>query len=66
MGEGGSPQLRGAIEGLPEQDWHGWKQEADGVVREWAEVPYVPSRKQEKKDAPVYRCVAIRVRQQQE
>lgn len=48
-----SPQLRAAIEGLPEQDWHGWKQEAKGVIREWAEVPYVPSRKQEKKDAPV-------------
>lgn len=60
-----SPQLRAAIEGLPEQDWHGWKQEAKGVIREWAEVPYVPSRKQEKKDAPVYRYVAIRVRQQQ-
>ena len=60
-----SPQLRGAIEGLPEQDWHAWKTEANGVVREWTEAPYVPSRKQEKKDAPVYRYVAIRVRQQQ-
>jgi len=60
-----SPQLRGAIEGLAEQEWHGWKTEANGVVREWAEVPYVPSRKQERKDAPVYRYVAISVRQQQ-
>ncbi len=60
-----SVQLRAAIEGLPEQDWHGWKQEDKGAIREWAEVPYVPSRKQEKKDAPVYRYLAIRVRRQQ-
>lgn len=60
-----SPQLREAIEGLPEQDWHAWKMEANQVVREWAEVPYVPSRKQENKDAPLYRYVAIRVLQQQ-
>lgn len=60
-----SPQLRGAIEELAEQEWHAWKTEAKGAVREWAELPYVPSRKQEKKDAPAYRYVAIRVRQQQ-
>ncbi len=60
-----SVQLRAAIESLPEGVWHKWKTEAKGVVREWAEVPYVPSRKQEKKDAPVYRYLAIRVCQQQ-
>ena len=60
-----SPQLRTAVQELPEDAWHLWKTEAKGVVREWAEVPYVPSRKQEKKDAPVYRYVAIRVRQPQ-
>jgi hypothetical protein len=57
-----SPQLRAAIVGLPEEAWHRWKEEAGGRVREWAEVPYVPSRKVEKKDAPVYRYVAVRVR----
>ncbi len=60
-----SPQLRAAIEALPEEDWQPWKRESRGVVREWAGVPYVPSRKQEKKDAPVYRYLAIRVRPQQ-
>jgi hypothetical protein len=57
-----SPQLRAAILALPEESWHGWKEEGRGRVREWAEVPYVPSRKVEKKDAPVYRYVAVRVR----
>ena len=60
-----SVQLRGAIEELPEGAWHAWKIETKGVVREWAEVPYVPSRKNEKKDAPIYRYVAIRLRQAQ-
>jgi len=60
-----SPQLRAAIEALPEEAWHPWKTEANGVIREWAEVPYVPSRKQEKRDAPVYRYVTIRVRSPQ-
>jgi hypothetical protein len=31
------------------------------MVREWAEVPYVPSRKVERKEVPVYRYVAVRV-----
>jgi hypothetical protein len=60
-----SPQLRRAILELPEGAWCAWKQESGGVVREWSEVPYVPSRKQEKKDAPVYRYLAIRVRRPQ-
>ena len=60
-----SPQLRAAIEALPEEAWHPWKRESRGMVREWAEVPYVPSRAHEKKDAPVYRYLAIRVRPQQ-
>ena len=60
-----SVQLREVIVGLPEEAWHPWKSEAAGVLREWAEVPYIPSRKREKKDAPVYRYLAIRVRRQQ-
>ena len=60
-----SPQLRAAIEALPEEDWQPWKREGRGMLREWAEVPYVPSRVHEKKGAPVYRYLAIRVRPQQ-
>ncbi|MBT9132185.1 MAG: hypothetical protein DDT33_00697 [Firmicutes bacterium] len=60
-----SPQLRQEIEALPEDAWKVWKEEKRGVVREWAEVAYVPGRKYEKKDAQSYRYLAIRVRRQQ-
>ena len=35
------------------------------MIREWAEVPYIPARKSEKKDSRPYRCVAIRIKRQQ-
>lgn len=60
-----SPQLRHEIEGLSADTWRSWKIEKGGVVREWAEVPFVPERKQEKKDLRPYRYLAIRIRRQQ-
>ena len=60
-----SPQLRQEIEQLPADAWHMWKTERRGVIREWAEVPYVPAREYEKKDSRPYRYLAIRVRRQQ-
>ena len=39
-----------------------WAEDARGAVREWAEVPFVPSRAGEKRDTPPYRYLAIRVR----
>ncbi len=57
-----SPQLRAAILNLAPHAWQSWTQEADGMLREWAEVPYVPSQTQEKRDRQPYRYVAIRVR----
>lgn len=39
-----------------------WSEGQDGMVREWAEVPYVPSRPNEHRDTEPYRYVAIRVR----
>ncbi len=57
-----SPQLRAEIEALPLEAWQPWAQEPSGVVREWAEVAYVPSRETEKRDTQPYRYVAIRVR----
>lgn len=60
-----SRQLRKEIETLPSQAWRVWKMDKEGVVREWAEVPYVPSRRAEKKDVPPYRYLAIRIRRQQ-
>lgn len=57
-----SPQLRREIVALEPAAWQFWKQEANGVVREWAEVPFVPSRATEKRDTQPYRYLAIRVR----
>jgi hypothetical protein len=57
--------LKKEIERLPNDAWHFWKTEKNGVRREWAEVPYVPARKTEKKDSQPYRYVAIRLRRQQ-
>jgi hypothetical protein len=58
-------QLKSEIEQLADNAWHLWKTEKSGMIREWAEVPYVPYRGYEKKDSQPYRYVAIRVRRQQ-
>ncbi len=57
-----SQALRREIEALPPEEWHFWLQEKSGVVREWAEVPFVPSRPSERLDIQPYRYLAIRVR----
>ena len=57
-----SLQLRAAITALPSTAWQPWAVEAGGFVREWAEVPYVPSRPTEQRDTQPYRYLAIRVR----
>jgi hypothetical protein len=60
-----SPQLHAAITALPYTAWQAWTQEADGTVREWAEVAYVPSRPTEQRDTQPYRYLALRVRKPQ-
>jgi hypothetical protein len=57
-----STALQREIVALPPAAWTVCGHEANGVIREWAEVAYVPSRKTETKDAPVYRYLAIRIR----
>ena len=57
-----SQALHREIVALPLDAWTVCGQEATGVIREWAEVAYVPSRKTETKTAPVYRYLAIRIR----
>jgi DDE family transposase len=57
-----SKALQREIVALPPEAWSVYAQEERGIIREWAEVAYVPSRKTEKKDAPLYRYLAIRVR----
>lgn len=62
-----SQQLRATMMAIEEGEWHFWREYEGGVICEWAEVPYVPSRKGEKKDVevPIYRYVGIRVRHRQ-
>lgn len=38
-----TPQLRTEILALPPQAWQVWAEEPGGFVREWAEVPFVPT-----------------------
>jgi hypothetical protein len=57
--------LRQEVLALPPAAWQPWSQERNGVVREWAEVPFVPSRRQERREAQPYRYLAIRLRQPQ-
>ena len=59
------PQLKDAIEALPDTTWKVWNSEKGNVIREWAELPYVPGRSQERKDSQPYRYVAVRVRRRQ-
>ena len=60
-----SVQLRQAIEALPADAWQMWHAEKGGMIREWAEVPFTPSRKNEEKDSQPYRYLAVRIRHQQ-
>ena len=69
-----SQQLRKAIVALRLEEWHDWqtdkenkegKEGKDEVVREWAEVAYVPDRRVEKRGLEPYRYLAIRLRSPQ-
>jgi len=60
-----SPQLHAEILRLPETAWQLERAEPD-VIREWAEVPYVPDDGDHRKDRPwVRRYLALRVRRRQ-
>jgi hypothetical protein len=60
-----SPPLRAEILRLPECAWQPDRDEPD-VIREWAEVPYVPEDGDHRKDRPcVRRYLAVRVRRRQ-
>lgn len=60
-----SPQLKAVVMAVPDTAWQVWNEEADGTVRQWAEVAYVPSRVPEQRQAKPYRYGAIRVRKAQ-
>ncbi len=59
-----SPQLRAVIEAVPEASWQKME-EKGGVIREWAEIVYVPSKKNEEKAAEPFRYLAVRLSRQQ-
>jgi hypothetical protein len=60
-----SPQLHAEILRLPETVWQLDRAEPD-VIREWAEVPYVPDDGAHRKDRScVRRYLALRVRRRQ-
>lgn len=56
-----TPQLRAEVTAVPDDAWSVLAVERDGYVREWADVPYVPTRATERRDAEPYRYLAIRV-----
>jgi hypothetical protein len=58
-------QLRAEIEALAPEVWQPWREEADGYVREWAAVAFVPSLVRERRDSQPWRYLAIRVRSPQ-
>ena len=60
-----SGQLKAEIGRLPESAWQVEREEAD-AIRSWAEVPYVPSDGDHRKDRPcVRRYLAVRIQKRQ-
>jgi hypothetical protein len=57
-----SQALLREIAALPLEAWHFGAQEKGGAIREWADVPFVPSRASEHRDTKPYRYVAVRIR----
>jgi len=56
-----SQELAAACRKIPEKDWLTTKTEADGTLRQWAEVAFVPSAKYEHKASRPLRYLAIRL-----
>ncbi len=60
-----SEALHAAILAVPEQEWHPYGKPDPEVLRDCAEVPFVPGEASEHKDTAPLRYVAIRIRQRQ-
>lgn len=60
-----SPELRHAATTLPEAEWTTFDTQADGTVRQWAELAYVPTRKPERKHSRPLRYIGLRLRKAQ-
>jgi hypothetical protein len=56
-----SQELAKAIAKIKEADWNSFDKEADGTLRQWAEVNFVPGEAGEKKDSKPLRYVGLRL-----
>jgi len=56
-----SGALSQTIRQVPESDWKTFGREADGTLRQWAEVAFVPGEKQERKASVPLRYVGLRL-----
>lgn len=56
-----SRELTEAVEAVAEKQWHTYVTEADGTLRQWAEVPFVPSERYEHKASRPLRYVGLRL-----
>ena len=56
-----SPELAQAIAKVPKSKWKTFDKEADGTLRQWAEVDFVPGEAGEKKNSQPLRYVGLRL-----
>ena len=56
-----SGALAGSVAMIPEKQWKTITVEADGTLRQWAEVDFVPGDKTEKKDSLPLRYIGVRL-----
>lgn len=56
-----SKDLAAALRAIPDSQWTTFDTEADGTLRQWAEVPFVPSERYEHKDSRPLRHVGLRL-----
>jgi hypothetical protein len=56
-----SPELSQALKAIPNKTWRTFATESDGTLRQWAEVPFVPSEPYEQKDTRPLRYVGLRL-----
>lgn len=56
-----SAELLQAVKAVPEAQWTTLQQEADGTLRQWAEVDFVPGERVEKKSIEPLRYVGLRL-----
>ena len=56
-----SPELSQALKRISDQAWVTFGTEPDGTLRQWAEVPFVPGERYERKDSHPLRYVGLRL-----